>query len=112
MQLVYFTLGQTIPKTSIEMNTTMTKYTDINFKIPKELEDYQGCSEFVINAIESIVKKAMDKGQNRIEINTNLKLGIPMENVNKIAGPFIEAWAHEVFSDVLEDTSDVKLFKG
>jgi hypothetical protein len=29
-----------------------------------------------------------------------------MENVNKIAGPFIEAWAHEVFSDVLEDENN------
>ena len=26
-----------------------------------------------------------------------------MENVNKIAGPFIEAWALEKFSDALED---------
>jgi hypothetical protein len=41
----------------------------------------------------------MDTGRNKIIINTNLKLGIPMENVNKIAGPFIEAWACEIFRD-------------
>jgi hypothetical protein len=39
----------------------------------------------------------------KIVINTNLKLGIPMENVNKIAGPFVEAWAYETFAEVLED---------
>jgi hypothetical protein len=26
-----------------------------------------------------------------------------MENINKIAGPFVEAWAYEVFSEVIED---------
>ncbi|WP_203250020.1 MULTISPECIES: hypothetical protein [Cysteiniphilum] len=49
------------------------------------------------------MKEAMDTGKNRIEINTNLKLGIPMENVNKIAGPFVEAWAFEIFTESLED---------
>ena len=29
-----------------------------------------------------------------------------MENVNKIAGPFVEAWACERFSDVLEDNTN------
>jgi hypothetical protein len=45
----------------------------------------------------------MDTGRNKIVINTNLKLGIPMENVNKIAGPFVEAWASEVFTECFED---------
>ncbi|MDY6876981.1 MAG: restriction endonuclease [Chloroflexota bacterium] len=79
------------------------RYENIIFKVPQESEDYQECSEFVVQAVESIVKKAMDEDRNRIIINTNLKLGIPMENVNKIAGPFIEAWAYEIFSEVLED---------
>jgi hypothetical protein len=29
-----------------------------------------------------------------------------MENINKIAGPFVEAWAFEIFSDVLEDENN------
>ena len=29
-----------------------------------------------------------------------------MENINKIAGPFVEAWAVEVFQDVVEDTDN------
>ena len=49
------------------------------------------------------MKDAMDQKRNKIVINTNLKHGIPMENVNKIAGPFIEAWALETFCEVLED---------
>ncbi|NOS87623.1 MAG: restriction endonuclease [Methylococcaceae bacterium] len=78
-------------------------YEELDFKIPNECEDYETCSNFVVHTIDSIIKDAMDTGRNKIIINTNLKLGIPMENVNKIAGPFIEAWAYEVFFDALED---------
>lgn len=78
-------------------------YESLDLKIPIESEDYQECSEFVVDSIESIMQVAMDTGRNRIEINTNLKLGIPMENVNKVAGPFVEAWAIEVFTESLED---------
>ena len=35
-------------------------------------------------------------------INTNLKLGLPMENINKIAGPFVEAWASQTFQDLCQ----------
>ena len=82
-------------------------YEDIEFKIPVELEDYQECSDFVVQIIEDIVQQTIDQGRNEIVINTNLKLGIPMENVNKIAGPFIEAWAYEVFTDALEDQNNI-----
>ena len=85
---------------------TNTEYDNLNLKKPKESDDYIECSDFVVNAVESIIKKAMDEGHNRIIINTNLRLGIPMENVNKIAGPFIEAWAHETFSEVVEDENN------
>lgn len=78
-------------------------YESHDLKKPVESVDYQECSEFVVSSIESIMKEAMDTGRNRIEINTNLKLGIPMENVNKIAGPFVEAWAFEIFTESLED---------
>ena len=78
-------------------------YESHDLKIPVESDDYQECSEFIVSSIESIMKEAMDTGRNRIEINTNLKLGIPMENVNKVAGPFVEAWAFEVFMESLED---------
>jgi len=82
------------------------KYEDLVFKIPQESEDYKDCSKFVVSSVESIIKEAMDSGRNKIIINTNLKLGIPMENVNKIAGPFVEAWALEVFVGVLEDENN------
>lgn len=81
----------------------MTSYEKIILKKPEESEDYQECSEFVVSSIEEIMKDAMDQKRNKIVINTNLKRGIPMENVNKIAGPFIEAWALETFCEVLED---------
>jgi len=30
---------------------------------------------------------------------------IPMENINKIAGPFIEAWACETFGNIVGNTN-------
>ena len=78
-------------------------YGDQTFKIPQEAEDYAECSRFVTTTIESIIKDSIDAGTNKILINTNLKLGLPMENINKVAGPFVEAWASETFHHVLED---------
>lgn len=81
-------------------------YTGINIKKPQESEGYSESSEYAINAIESIIKNAIDKGLNKIVINTNLKLGLPMENINKIAGPFVEAWAQETFETIKEDNEN------
>lgn len=68
-------------------------YEEIEFKIPTETEEYRECSDHVIKNIELIIDDAIKAKQNRIVINTNLRLGLPMENINKIAGPFVEAWA-------------------
>ncbi len=81
-------------------------YDDHVFKIPKESDDYDECSCFVIERVEGVIKDAMDTGRNRILIDTNLKLGLPMENINKVAGPFVEAWAFEVFRESIEDANN------
>lgn len=73
------------------------KYDKVNVKKPTESEDYSECSDYAINSIEAIIGQAIENGENKIIINTNLKLGLPMENINKIAGPFVEAWAQETF---------------
>lgn len=83
-----------------------SRYGTLNFKIPEESEDYPECSAFVIESIETIVENALISGNNKIVINTNLRHGIPMENVNKIAGPFVEAWACEIFLDTVEDLNN------
>ena len=81
-------------------------YNDLDLKQPIESEDYEECSEFLLSSIEKIMANAMDSQQNQIIINTNLKYGIPMENVNKIAGPFIEAWAFETFLNIHDDQNN------
>ena len=48
------------------------------------------------------MKEAITSGKNKIVINTNLRLGLPMENINKVAGPFVEAWAVETFHAISE----------
>ena len=78
-------------------------YDDLEFKVPEQCDDYAECSAFVTTSIEEIMQAAIDSGQNQIIINTNLKLGLPMENINKIAGPMVEAWACETFHAVMED---------
>lgn len=82
------------------------KYNNLTLKIPKESSDYKKCSDYVVDSIENIVNNAISTNRNKIIINTNLKLGIPMENINKIAGPFLEAWSQEIFSEVLEDKNN------
>jgi hypothetical protein len=82
------------------------EYNELEFKVPQQCEDYDDCSTFVTTSIESIIKEAIDSGHNKIFIHTNLKLGLPMENINKVAGPFVEAWAFEIFHNTLEDTNN------
>lgn len=77
-------------------------YSSLKFKIPQESSDYPVVSGFVISQIETILQEAISNGNNKIVINTNLRKGIPMENVNKIAGPFVEAWAEELFESIAD----------
>ncbi|MCD7856691.1 MAG: hypothetical protein LUG55_02620 [Clostridiales bacterium] len=76
------------------------KYEDLVFKIPIESASYREDSAFVIQQIISILDRRKDAGDNKIIINTNLKKGLPLKNINKIAGPMIEAWAGEVFEGI------------
>jgi hypothetical protein len=82
------------------------KYEDFVLKQPKEHPDYPKWSEYAIDKINKIVQKAINSGENKIFIRTNLKTGLPMEKINKVAGPFIEAWAYETFLAVSEDTKN------
>ena len=76
------------------------RYEDLDFKIPVESSTYTEDSQFLISQIHSILNEQMISGDNQIILNTNLRMGLPLENINKIAGPMIEAWACEVFSGV------------
>lgn len=75
----------------------------IELKIPKESPDYGACSDFALKQIAAIMEKSIKSGENRILIHTNLKRGLPLENINKVAGPFVEAWAMQQFESVYDD---------
>lgn len=77
-----------------------------DFKIPEESSDYSKWSRIVVKNIREIIEKAINKGNNKIFIRTNLKSGLPLENINKVAGPFVEAWALEHFQDVQKDSGN------
>jgi hypothetical protein len=82
------------------------RYETLDFKKPQQSDDYDACSNFVVEKVDAIMEAAIQSKKNKILINTNLKLGLPMENINKIAGPFVEAWACETFMEALADGSN------
>lgn len=60
-------------------------------KVPQESPGYKDNSDDVIAKISAIMSDAIEAKDNRIFIHTNLKRGLPLENINKVAGPFVEA---------------------
>lgn len=82
------------------------RYEDLVFKIPQESPSYQEDSAFVIRQMIAILDARKEHGDNKIIMNTNLKTGLPLENINKIAGPMIEAWAGEVFSGIRDEINN------
>jgi len=74
--------------------------------MPKQSADYEQMSDFVLSRIGSIVGDAIKAGQNKIFIRTNLKRSLPLENINKVAGPFVEAWALEKFEAIGDDVGN------
>lgn len=79
---------------------------EIIFKVPEESPDYPQHSEFAISKISAIMQDSMDGGRNKIFIHTNLKRGLPLENINKVASPFVEAWAMEQFENIADDAGN------
>ena len=56
--------------------------------------------------IVSILNERRQANDNRIIISTNLKAGLPLKDINKIAGPMTEAWAFEVFAGIRDDSNN------
>ena len=81
----------------------MSNNNNYEIKVPKESEDYKSKSDIVCKSIYSIIENEIKTGNNQIFIRTNLKLGLPLENINKIAGPFVEAWALEKFQEISDN---------
>jgi len=75
-------------------------------KIPRESPEYPESSGYVTQQISSIIQRTIEAGNNRIFIHTNLRRGLPLENINKVAGPFIEAWALEQFEEIAGDAGN------
>ena len=77
-----------------------------HLKQPVESATYHQWSQACSKHIDDIISKCIKAGDNQILIKTNLKKGLPLENINKIAGPFIEAWVQEKFKIVCLDTNN------
>ena len=79
---------------------------DVIFKIPEESSEYPRWSEYVVTTISRIMQRSIETGRNRILLSTNLRHGLPLENINKVAGPFVEAWAIEQFENIADDVGN------
>ncbi len=77
---------------------------EIAYKIPEESEQYPEWSDYVIANVSAIMRRAIESKSNLIFIRTNLRRGLPLENINKVAGPFVEAWAVEQCELIAENT--------
>jgi hypothetical protein len=80
---------------------------EVTFKVPEESADYPHHSEFVVGQISAVMKDSIEGGRNRIFIHTNLRRGLPLENINKVAGPFVEAWAMEQLENIADDAGNI-----
>lgn len=101
MRLV-LTLCYLYRNSDFHLTESLHREMDVTFKIPIESADYSQHSAFIIKHIAEIMKDAIEGGRNKIFIRTNLKRGLPLENINKVAGPFVEAWAMEQFELISE----------
>ena len=59
------------------------RYDEAIFKIPVESENYKTNSDFICKSIKQIIDQRIKEKTNRIIINTNLKMGLPLENIIK-----------------------------
>ncbi|MGI2271811.1 hypothetical protein [Staphylococcus cohnii] len=76
-----------------------------------ESEDYNYISNTIINSINNVFKKAFEQKKTKIIVNTSLKHGLPKENINKIAGPVVEAWTQEIFEEINIDSNNINLIE-
>lgn len=76
---------------------------DVIYKVPEENAQYPEWSEYITGKIAGVMKCSLESKNNLIFIRTNLRRGLPLENINKVAGPFVEAWAVEQFELISED---------
>ena len=58
------------------------QYEDMIFKVPVESTDYKENSEFVIRQMNLILDRQKEIGDNKIIINTNLRMGLPLDYIN------------------------------
>lgn len=79
---------------------------EIIYKVPEESPDYPRRSEFVVGRIAAVIQDSIDGDRNKIFIRTNLRRGLPLENINKVAGPFVEAWAMEQFENIADEAGN------
>lgn len=79
---------------------------DVIYKVPKESSEYPTHSAFVVGYIAAIMQDSIESGRNRIFIHTDLKRDLPLENINKVAGPFVEAWAMEQFENIADNAGN------
>lgn len=77
-------------------------YKELDVKIPEESKNYEVMSEKALNKINKMVQRKFDSDDHSIILDTNILGTFPLDNINKLAAPLIEAWAANIFKEVVE----------
>ena len=75
-------------------------------KFPKESALYPKMSDGVCGAIRNIIQEAINSGNNKIFIRTNLKRGLPLENINRVLSDFNQAKKNNPIDVIKEYEAD------
>lgn len=77
--------------------------------MPAERADYWERSDYVRTRLEKLFNSTLKSGENEIRISTSLRQGLPLSNINQLAGAFIEAWAQERLELVMKGLEGYEL---
>lgn len=75
-------------------------------KVPVGGNGYPKNSKYIVGKISEIITEATNTKQNKIFVQTDIRRGLPLENISKVAGPFVEAWALEEFENIADDSGN------
>lgn len=51
-------------------------------------------------------KATIDPSINKVLLSTNLKRGLPVKDIHKLAGPLTDEWVYQVLNDIASDSSN------
>lgn len=77
-------------------------YNDFNLIKANDDKNYSKFSKKAIDIVKGIFDELLSDDENEVILKSNLRNGLPIENINKIAGPVLEEWVFTVLDSKKE----------